>query len=245
MDQSEKKRPGHKAPKGYDSGKYDKPSVACDVAILRFSEGELEVLLIERGHDPYQGYWAFPGGFVDIDESLEAAAAREVEEETGITGLSLVRLGAYGDPDRDPRTRVISSVYIALVRPESVRPRAGDDARNTGWHPVADPPELAFDHARILSDVRNRLRELAVMTPRLFDLLPERFSADDLFTLARQVMAVEQDRDAFIESLERVPCFERKGELYRFMPKEHHTGDLMFLMLGRALPVDCPEEDGG
>jgi 8-oxo-dGTP diphosphatase len=231
------KRPGHRSPKGYDGSKYDKPSVACDVVVVAFREERLKVLLIERKHDPYQGYQAFPGGFVEMDESLEAAAAREVFEETGVKGLSLIPLGSYGDPDRDPRGRVISAAYLAPVRADKVKPKAGDDAREVGWFSVSRPPELAFDHQRILKDARRRLRELSVLTPRLFDLMPRTFARGGFLKLCQEVMGRRYDVDAFFEWLLRSPCFIPSGQaadgdiLYRFSKKDYHVGDFMFLLL--------------
>ncbi len=243
MKEEDKNRPGHKAPAGYDRGKYEKPSVACDVVMVSFAEGELKVLLIERKKDPYQGYWALPGGFVEIDESLETAAVREVEEETGVTGLSLIPLGTFGDPERDPRTRVISAAYLALVRADSIVPRAGDDARETGWFSLQNPPETAFDHHKILEAATERLKELSVLTPRLFELLPASFSKEDFLALAQQVTGKEYDPKAFFKSMEKIPAFvqfhEAGKEFYEFCKTEFREGDMFFLLLeerGRQAP---------
>jgi 8-oxo-dGTP diphosphatase len=118
---------------------------------------ENEVLLIQRGRDPFQGKWALPGGFVDEGEKVLDAAKRELEEETGISGQNLVQFGAYGDPGRDPRGRVVSIAHWVLLeaKPEAT---AGDDAAEYGWFDLDHLPDLAFDHARILFDVRERLR---------------------------------------------------------------------------------------
>ena len=231
------KRPGHRAPAGYDASKYQRPAVAADIVIISFRQDRLEALLIERRHDPYQGCWALPGGFVDIDESLEAAALREVEEETGVSGLSLVPLGAYGDPGRDPRTRVISAAFLALVRADAIKPRAGDDAKEVAWFPLADLPELAFDHHQIVADARERLRELAVMTPRLLDLLPQVFAAQDFLKLCRELMGREFDEKVFAAAISHTPGFipetaNHADRLYRFDRAQYHMGDFMFLLLG-------------
>jgi len=227
------KRRGHQAPAGYDPSEYENPAVACDVVIVAFSKGRLKVLLIERKHDPYQGYWATPGGFVEMDESLESAAAREVFEETGIEGIGLIPLGAFGDPDRDPRTRVISVAYLALVKAGETRPRAGDDAKEVAWRDLAALPELAFDCDKIVARARERLRELAVLGTRLFDLLPETFTAGEYLALAGEVAGVKHDEAAFVESLERIPCFVGEGGgSYRLDRSLYRDGDLMFLLLG-------------
>ncbi len=238
MEESKKKRTGHAAPEGYDAGNYEKPSVACDVVILTFRDGDLEIVLIRRSRDPYEGYWALPGGFVDIDESLEAAAAREVREETGVTGLGLIGLGAFGDPDRDPRTRVISSAYMALVRPGDIKPRAGDDAAEAEWHGLGNLPDLAFDHEDIIAKAMERLREMAVLSPRLFELLPERFGLAQYKALCERVMARRYEDDGFYGSIRRNPHFIRTGagddgeELFGFDASAYRDGEFMFLLLG-------------
>jgi 8-oxo-dGTP diphosphatase len=116
-----------------------------------------DVLLVQRKHDPFQGKWALPGGFVDEDEKTLDAAKRELQEETGVENISLTQFGAYGDPGRDPRGRVVSVVYWSLLekQPET---SAADDAADCKWFDLNDLPDLAFDHAQILADVRNRLK---------------------------------------------------------------------------------------
>lgn len=232
------KRSGHKAPEGYDASRYEKPSVACDVVIVCFRDERLQVLLIERGYDPCRGCLALPGGFVEMDESLEAAAAREVCEETGIKDISVIQLGAYGDPGRDPRTRVVSVAFLALVQADRT-PRAGDDARAIGWHCLTSPPELAFDHAKILADARERLRELAVMTPRLFELLQAEFTAGQYLGLCREVMGRAYDQEVFFECMSRIPCFAEvedgsgPKQSYRFEKSGYQVGDFTFLLFGK------------
>ncbi len=137
-------------------------SVTVDVVCLVERDGEWRVLLVERGSEPFKGRLAFPGGFVEIDEDLEAAALRELHEETSLaTPGALQQLGAYGRPDRDPRGRTVSIVYLALPdRADEVS--GGDDAADAGWYPhselVRDPARLAFDHAEILRDATARAR---------------------------------------------------------------------------------------
>lgn len=138
---------------------YPRPMVTVDVVIVTREERP-RVLLIRRKNEPYAGCWAIPGGFVDMDESLEDAARRELFEETGIRTGALEQLRTFGDPGRDPRGRVISVVYLAQVDAAKLRPQAADDAAEVGWHSLQRPPRLAFDHAEILALVRRRLREL-------------------------------------------------------------------------------------
>lgn len=146
------------APPGYDASKFPPFALTADVALLSTDEGQLRVVLVQRGNDPFQGRWALPGGFVDIDEDLESAAIRELFEETGLQCEKLTQLGAYGDPDRDPRMRVVTVVFWTLLTDLPV-PIRGDDAADTRiWDvdEVLDRPDLlAFDHHRILSDVRS------------------------------------------------------------------------------------------
>jgi 8-oxo-dGTP diphosphatase len=133
------------------------PAVTTDVVIFTVRDTKLQVLLVCRAGEPYRGAWALPGGFVGPDESLDAAAARELEEETGVTGVCLEQLHAFGEPDRDPRERVITVAYFALVPPDRLRPRAADDAGAVGWFPMDDLPALAFDHAEIIAMAHKRL----------------------------------------------------------------------------------------
>jgi 8-oxo-dGTP diphosphatase len=135
---------------------YPRPAVAVDLVIVS-KEKNRRVLLIRRKHDPFGGMWALPGGFVEIDESLEAAARRELKEEAGVEAEQLEQLQTFGDPGRDPRGRIISVVYLAIVDAAKLRPQAADDAAEVGWHSLRRPPALAFDHADILACARRRL----------------------------------------------------------------------------------------
>jgi 8-oxo-dGTP diphosphatase len=137
---------------------YPRPAVTVDVVIVS-DERNPRVLLIRRKHDPFAGMWALPGGFVDMDESLETAARRELHEETGVKAKQLQQLHTFGDPGRDPRGRTITVVYLAVVDAAKLKPRAADDAAETGWHFLRRPPALAFDHAKILSFARRLLQQ--------------------------------------------------------------------------------------
>jgi 8-oxo-dGTP diphosphatase len=135
---------------------YPRPAVTVDVVIVT-RERRPRVLLVRRKHEPFAGMWAIPGGFVDMDEPLEAAARRELREETGVEAGRLEQLHTFGDPGRDPRGRTISVVYLARVDADRVRPEAADDAAEVGWHPLSRLPPLAFDHQQILACARRRL----------------------------------------------------------------------------------------
>lgn len=120
--------------------------------IFRQTKRRLEVLLIKRGSEPYENYWSIPGGFVNENEPLEAAAARELEEETGLSGIPLRQVAAFGEPGRDPRGHTVTIVFTGVAKNDS-EPRAADDAADAGWFAARRPPRLAFDHAEILREV--------------------------------------------------------------------------------------------
>jgi 8-oxo-dGTP diphosphatase len=131
---------------------YPRPAVAVDIVIFRKRDQELEVLLIKRGKSPYKGVHALPGGFVNMDEDLEETASRELQEETGVSGIRLRQIRAFGKPDRDPRGRVISIAYLGqLSANQSPDLQAGDDAARVAWFSIRHLPELAFDHAEIIT----------------------------------------------------------------------------------------------
>lgn len=135
---------------------YPRPAVTVDVVIVT-REPKPRVLLIRRKHDPFAGTWAIPGGFVEMDESLEAAARRELREETGVEVAIVEQLHTFGEPGRDPRGRTISVAYLARVDAARVKPAAADDAAEVGWHPLDLLPPLAFDHDEILALARLRV----------------------------------------------------------------------------------------
>jgi 8-oxo-dGTP diphosphatase len=159
---------------------YPRPSVTVDLVIFTIAEDDLKVLLIRRAQEPFKGRWALPGGFVGIDESLERAAARELKEEVGVTNVYLEQLYTFGDPKRDPRGRVISVSYFALVDAERQRIVAASDAADAQWHSVFNPPKLAFDHAKILDYAVWRLRNKIEWTTVGYELLPKKFTLSEL-----------------------------------------------------------------
>jgi len=128
---------------------FPRPAVTVDIIIFRLSGNKPEVLLIERANEPYRGKWALPGGFVDKDEPLEDAAARELEEETNLKGILLTQMHTFGSPGRDPRGHTVSVVYVGYL-PEGMVAKAGDDAARTGWFGLNEIPEMAFDHGMVI-----------------------------------------------------------------------------------------------
>ena len=205
--------------------KYPHPAVTTDCVIFGFDGEELKVLLIERGITPYKGHWAFPGGFLNPNETAEEGARRELREETGLDSAHIEQLHTYSTPDRDPRERVITIAYIALVRIQDVR--GGDDAADAGWFPVENVPPLAFDHGEILRDALRRLRERIYFYPLGYELLPEKFTLKELQTLYEAVLGVQFDRRNFAKKMQRLdiltqldetvwPTPKREAKLYKF-----------------------------
>jgi 8-oxo-dGTP diphosphatase len=136
---------------------HPRPALTVDVVVFARRRDRLEVLLIKRGREPFEGHWAFPGGFVDKDESLEDAAGRELLEETGLGGVHLEQIGAFGDPGRDPRGHTVTVVFAGMLD-EPALVNAADDASDAAWHSALHPPRLAFDHNKILSIAIHRAR---------------------------------------------------------------------------------------
>ena len=133
---------------------YPRPALTVDVVVFQQVNQHVQVLLIQRAQPPFQGSWALPGGFVDMDESLEQAAARELAEETGLTGLELIQVHTYGDPQRDPRGRVVSVAYGTYL------PKGDTMPVQAGWFILTDLPQLAFDHQQIIQDAYMQFKEL-------------------------------------------------------------------------------------
>jgi 8-oxo-dGTP diphosphatase len=173
------------------------------VAFSLDPEDGLRVLLIRRGHDPYKGLWALPGGFVDEDEDIPHACARELAEETGLEPTAMAQIGAWGKPGRDPRGRNVSVAYVVAVRPDRTDASAGDDAAHAAWHPADAPPQLAFDHADILGAGVRKLRRLCERTHMLFALLPEPFSLGDVGRALEAVFGEPADEGAMRRLLNR------------------------------------------
>jgi len=169
----------------YNKAVYENPAVTVDIAIYCIQGAYLKVLLIQRKHPPFRDCWAIPGGFVNIkeNETLEETARRELFEETNLKGVYLEQLKTYGDPSRDPRMRIITVAYFALMPGNFLQNnliRAKDDATKAEWFSLRDLPPLAFDHKNILEDLLIRLIGKISYTPIAFSLLPEKFTWNQL-----------------------------------------------------------------
>src|SRR5438034_4673125 len=195
----------------YDASKYERPSVTVHVVMMSLRQRDLQVLLVKRRSWPYEGMWAIPGGFVNMQESLEAAAKRELQEETGVQDVYLEQLYTFGDPGRDPRTRVITVVYFALLDSARLQVRAADDAADVGWFSVYDLPPLAFDHEKILQYSLERMRRQLDYTTIAFSLLPEQFTLRELQRVYEIILQKRRDKRNFRKKILSTGILEHTG----------------------------------
>lgn len=191
-------------------------SVTVDIVVLTIREDALCALVVERGSEPFKGTWALPGGFVEPDEGLYDAAARELGEETGLRHevTRLEQLGSYGDPGRDPRGRVVSVAWLAVV-PEGAEPAAGSDAADVAWRRVPDllrREDLAFDHATILADGVERARSKLEYTAFATAFVGETFTVADLRRVYEVVWGVGLDPGNFHRKVTSAGFVEPTGE---------------------------------
>jgi 8-oxo-dGTP diphosphatase len=174
--------------------------ITVDIVIFTIQSGELKVLLVKRAAPPFQAQYAIPGGFVHEQESLEDAALRELREETGVADVYLEQLYSFGDPDRDPRGRVITVAYYALISADHSL-RAGTDAAEANWWPFDRLPQLAFDHRKILDYAIERLRNKLEYTTVGFQLLPEKFTMTELQEVYEAILGKKLDKRNFRRKL--------------------------------------------
>ena len=193
--------------------KYPHPAVTTDCVIYGFDGSELQVLLIERGIEPFKGKWAFPGGFLNMDETAGEGAMRELKEETGLENAYIEQFNTYSEPGRDPRERVITIAHYALVRIQEVK--GGDDAAKAQWFPIDEVPQLAFDHDKILRDAMRKLRERIHFEPIGFELLPEKFTMRELQILYESILGVKFDRRNFAKKMMHYELLNQLDETVR------------------------------
>lgn len=211
---------------------YPRPALTVDCVVFGMDEEDLKVLLIKRGLEPFAGKWALPGGFVRMEEALDAAARRELEEEAGIRPSHLEQLYTFGEPGRDPRGRVVTVAYFALVKLTDHRVQASTDAKEAAWFSVWDTPKLAFDHAEILGTALQRLKGKVRYQPIGFELLPPKFTLTQLQRLYEIILERQLDKRNFrkkilsmdlLEELDEVEqdVSHRAARLYRFDHKKY------------------------
>lgn len=193
----------------------DSLGISTDVVIFTVEEDRLSVVLVQRNRDPYQGNWSLPGGLVGLEESLDTAARRWLAERTGIRGVYLEQLFTFGRPDRDPRRRVVTVAYFALVPFDRVRPEAlGDGA----LHDVRALPEMAFDHGGIIAMAHRRLVAKLDYSTIALQLMPERFTLSQLQAVYEVILGESLDKRNFRKRLLTMDCLEETGETLRTGP---------------------------
>lgn len=197
--------------------RYPHPAVTTDCVIFGFDGERLQVLLIERGIEPFKGRWAFPGGFIKMDETAEEGALRELKEETGMENAFIQQFHTFTNPLRDPRERVITIAFYALVRIQEVK--GGDDAASARWFPLDEIPALAFDHDHMLRMATQRLRQEIHFHPIGFELLPEKFTLRELQSLYEAILGITFDRRNFAKKMLHLEILNELDETIWPTPK--------------------------
>jgi 8-oxo-dGTP diphosphatase len=197
---------------------YPHPAVTVDIAVFTVEDDDLEVLLIRRAQEPFKNRWALPGGFIRLDESLRRAAWRELREETGVSAGFLEQIGAFGRPDRDPRERVISVAYFALLPADGLTIHAASDAREAKLFVFNDLPELAFDHTRMLRYARQRLKDKADDPSVILQLMPPEFTLTGLQRVFELILDRSLDKRNFRKRTDVLDRIEPTGGTRRDGP---------------------------
>lgn len=211
--------------------RYEQTSVTVDLVIFTENEGQLKVLLVKRAAEPFAGQWSVPGGFLLKGESLDAAAMRVMEEKTGVKDVYLEQLYTFGMPDRDPRARIVTVTYFALIPWKRLAQPQSSRVTDVGWFPVHELPRLAFDHGDIVAFAVNRLRAKAGYSSIVYGLLPERFRLSDLQKVYEVIMNRSFDKRNFRKRMLASGLLEETGKkdmvgahrpamLYQFKKRE-------------------------
>jgi 8-oxo-dGTP diphosphatase len=192
---------------------YPHPAVTTDIVIFTVRDNQLKLLLIMRKGEPFQGKWALPGGFVQLDEDLETSARRELAEETGVSGVYLEQLYTFGAVNRDPRERVITVAYYALISSDKTVLQASTDAEAVGWFSMDDLPKLAFDHQQIVDKAHERLVAKLDYSTIAFQFLPNEFTLTELQDVYEIILREEMDRRNFRKWALALDQIEETGEM--------------------------------
>ena len=200
-------------PEDYDPSEFEHPSVTVDITIFTVKDNDLKVALIKRKIWPFEGKWALPGGFIDIDESLEDAAERVLQDKTGVEDdVFLEQLYTFGETERDPRKRVITVAYFALVNPEQVKLHQTEEVEDISWHSAYDLPELGFDHKEIIDYAVKRLRWKLEYNTAVFSLLPEKFTLSQLQDTYEIILDEDLDKRNFRKKIHKHDLVKDTGE---------------------------------
>ena len=190
---------------------YPHPAVTTDIVVFTIRNKELDILLVRRANAPFQGQWALPGGFVDIDEDLDICAERELYEETNVRDVFLEQLYTFGQHNRDPRERIITVAYYALIPADKIKPKAGSDAAEVNWFPMSKLPELAFDHNHILEKARERVAAKTRYSTIAFQFLPDEFTLPELQEVYQILLNETLDKRNFRKYILSLDCIEETG----------------------------------
>lgn len=211
---------------------YQHPAVTVDIVLFTIMADDLKVLLVQRNTEPFSGMWSLPGGFVQMEESLEEAALRKLKEKTNVQDVYLEQLYTFGAIERDPRARVITIAYYALVSSEKFTLRPSEAVSDVRWHSVYQPPALAFDHSSIIELALQRLRNKLGYTTLGFQLLPEKFTLPELCKVYEIILNKQIDKRNFRKKISFLDIIDETGEttqefskkpakLYRFKQNEN------------------------
>jgi 8-oxo-dGTP diphosphatase len=215
-----------------------KLTVAVDIVLFTIKDDDLKVLLIKRKNEPFKDMWALPGGRVEQNESLKDAAERELFEEVNVKVDYLEQLYTFGEPKRDPRGRVISVVYYALVSSERLNPRAATDAKEVKWHSMFKQPNLAFDHSQILDYALQRLRYKLGYTTIGFELLSDKFTLTDLQKMYETILGKKLDKRNFrkkISSLGIIKSTNEQKQDGAHRPAKLYSFSHKYMVFGRDI----------